>query len=148
MPTIDQRARAAGGLLVSVGADKGQVALAARQPGRCAACCRQPRQALQQSAPGERWLLAELYRHKGQLLLRQRQPEMAEEFYRKALSVAEEQGAKLWELRTAMSLARLQRDRDCRAEARDRLAAVYGWFTEGFDTTDLKEAKALLNELA
>jgi predicted ATPase len=96
---------------------------------------------------GERWLLAELYRHKGQLLLRQGQSEMAEESYRKALSVAEEQGAKLWELRTAMSLARLQRDQDRRAEARNRLATVYGWFTEGFDTTDLKEAKALLDEL-
>jgi predicted ATPase len=97
---------------------------------------------------GERWLLAELYRHKGQLLLRQGQSEMAEESYRKALSVAEEQGAKLWELRAAMSLARLQRYRDRRAEARDRLAAVYGWFTEGFDTSDLKEAEALLDELA
>ena len=97
---------------------------------------------------GERWLLAELYRHKGQLLLRQGQSETAEESYRKALSVAEEQGAKLWELRTAMSLTRLQRYQDRRAEARDRLAAVYGWFTEGFDTTDLKEAKALLDELA
>jgi predicted ATPase len=73
---------------------------------------------------------------------------MAEESYRKALSVAEEQGAKLWELRAAMSLARLQRYRDRRAEARDRLAAVYGWFTEGFDTSDLKEAEALLDELA
>jgi class 3 adenylate cyclase/predicted ATPase len=97
---------------------------------------------------GERWLLAELYRHKGQLLLRQGQSEIAEESYRKALSVAEEQGAKLWELRTAMSLARLQRYQDRRAEARDRLAAVYYWFTEGFETTDLKEAKALLDELA
>jgi class 3 adenylate cyclase/predicted ATPase len=97
---------------------------------------------------GERWLLAELYRHKGQLLLRQGQSETAEESYRKALSVAEEQGAKLWELRTAMSLTRLQRYQERRAEARDRLAAVYGWFTEGFDTTDLKEAKALLDELA
>jgi class 3 adenylate cyclase/predicted ATPase len=97
---------------------------------------------------GERWLLAELYRHKGQLLLRQGQSEIAEESYRKALSVAEEQGAKLWELRTAMSLALLQRYQDRRAEARDRLAAVYYWFTEGFETTDLKEAKALLDELA
>jgi predicted ATPase len=96
---------------------------------------------------GERWLLAELYRHKGQLLLRQGQSEMAEELYRKALSIAEEQGAKLWELRTAMSLARLRCDQGRRAEARDRLAAVYGWFTEGFDTTNLKEAKALLDEL-
>jgi predicted ATPase len=97
---------------------------------------------------GERWLLAELYRHNGQLLLRQGQSEMAEELYRKALSIAEEQGAKLWELRAATSLARLHRDQDRRTEARDRLAPVYGWFTEGFETANLKEAKALLDELA
>jgi predicted ATPase len=64
-----------------------------------------------------------------------------------ALSIAEEQEAKLWELRAAVSLARLRRDQGRRAEARDLLAPVYGWFTEGFDTPDLKEAKALLNEL-
>jgi predicted ATPase len=96
---------------------------------------------------GERWLAAELNRHKGQLLLRQGHPEAAEELYRKALSIAKEQGAKLWELRAAMSLARLRRDQGRCAEARDLLEPVYGWFTEGFDTPDLKEAKALLNEL-
>ena len=90
---------------------------------------------------------AELNRHKGQLLLRQGQSEAAEELYRKALSIAEEQEAKLWELRAAASLARLRRDQGRRAEARDLLAPVYGWFTEGFDTADLKEAKALLDEL-
>jgi predicted ATPase len=97
---------------------------------------------------GERWFVAELYRHKGQLLLRQGHTEAAEELYRKALSIAEEQGAKLWELRATMSLARLRRDQDRRAEARDLLAPVYGWFTEGFDMPDLKQAKALLDELA
>ena len=97
---------------------------------------------------GERWLQAELNRHKGQLLLRQGHPEAAEELYRKALSIAREQEAKLWELRAAVSLARLRRDQGRRAEARDLLAPVYGWFTEGFDTPDLKEAKALLDELA
>ena len=96
---------------------------------------------------GERWFAAELNRHKGQLLLRQGHSEAAEELYRKALSIAEEQGAKLWELRAAVSLARLRRDQGRRAEARDLLAPVYGWFTEGFDTPDLKEAKALLDEL-
>jgi predicted ATPase len=96
---------------------------------------------------GERWFVAELYRHKGQLLLRQGHSEAAEELYRKALSVAEEQAAKLWELRAAASLARLRCDQGRRAEARDLLAPVYGWFTEGFDTFDLKEAKALLDEL-
>jgi class 3 adenylate cyclase/predicted ATPase len=96
---------------------------------------------------GERWLAAELYRHKGQLLLRQGHLWPAEELYRKALSIAEEQGAKLWELRVAVSLARLRRDRGHQSEARDLLAPIYDWFTEGFDTQDLKEAKALLEEL-
>jgi predicted ATPase len=97
---------------------------------------------------GECWLDAELNRHKGQLLLRQGHSEAAEELYRKALGIAQEQGAKLWELRAAESLARLWRDRGKGAEARDLLAPVYGWFTEGFDTADLKDAKALLEELA
>ena len=96
---------------------------------------------------GERWFAAELYRHKGQLLLRQRHSEAAEELYRNALSIAEEQEAKLWELRAAASLARLRRDRGRPGEARDLLAPIYGWFTEGFDTPDLKDAKALLDEL-
>jgi len=72
----------------------------------------------------------------------------AEELYRKALSIAREQEAKLWELRAAVSLARLRRNLHRRAEARDLLAPVYDWFTEGFDTPDLREAKALLDELA
>jgi predicted ATPase len=96
---------------------------------------------------GERWLQAELYWHKGQLLLRQGHAEAAEELYCKALSIAEEQEAKLWELRAAASLARLRRDQGRRAKARELLAPVYGWFTEGFDTPDLKEARALLDEL-
>jgi class 3 adenylate cyclase/predicted ATPase len=96
---------------------------------------------------GERWFAAELNRHKGQLLLRQGRRKAAEELYRKALNIAEEQEAKLWELRAAASLARLRRDQDRSAEARDLLAPVYGWFTEGFDTPDLKEAKALLKSL-
>ena len=95
----------------------------------------------------ERWTEAELYRHKGQLLLRQRNTEAAERFYHKALSIAREQEAKLWELRATVSLARLCHDQGRRAEARDLLAPVYGWFTEGFDTPDLKDAKALLDEL-
>jgi predicted ATPase len=96
---------------------------------------------------GERWFAAELNRHKGQLLLRQGHSEAAEKLYRKALSIAEEQEAKLWELRAAASLARLRRDQGRHTEARDLLAPVYGWFTEGFDTPDLKEAKALLDTL-
>jgi len=96
---------------------------------------------------GERWFEAELHRQKGELLLRQGHAEAAEELYRKALGIAREQEAKLWELRAAVSLARLRGDQGRRGEARDLLAPVYGWFTEGFDTPDLKEAKALLDEL-
>jgi class 3 adenylate cyclase/predicted ATPase len=96
---------------------------------------------------GERWLEAELNRLKGQLLLQQGRSEAAEELYRKALSVAAEQGAKLWELRAILSLARLRRDQGRHRQARDLLAPVYNWFTEGFDTPDLKEAKALLEML-
>jgi len=96
---------------------------------------------------GERWFAAELDRQRGRLLLRQGHPEAAEELYRKALSVAREQEAKLWELRAAASLARLWRDQGRRAAARDLLVPVHGWFTEGFATPDLKEAKALLDEL-
>jgi predicted ATPase len=96
----------------------------------------------------ERWFAAELNRQKGQLLWRRGNPEAAEEFYRTALSIAEEQEAKLWELRAAASLARLWRDQGKRDEARDLLAPVYGWFTEGFDTLDLKEARTLLDELS
>jgi predicted ATPase len=96
---------------------------------------------------GERWFAAELNRHKGQLLLRQRHCEAAEELYQKALGIAREQEAKLWELRAAASLARLRRDQGRPAEARDLLAPVYDWFTEGFDTPDLRDAKALLESL-
>ena len=71
-----------------------------------------------------------------------------EQYFERALTVARAQQAKSWELRTAMSMARLWRDQGKRDEARDLLAPVYGWFTEGFDTLDLKEAKALLEELA
>jgi predicted ATPase len=97
---------------------------------------------------GEQWFAAELNRHKGQLLLRQGHAEAAEELYRKALSIAEEQEAKLWELRAATSLARLRRDQGRHAEARDLLKPAYGWFTEGFNTPDLTASKALLGELA
>jgi class 3 adenylate cyclase/predicted ATPase len=96
---------------------------------------------------GERWLEAELHRQKGVLVLRDGQPGAAEELYRKALTIACEQEAKLWQLRAAVSLARLCRDQGRRTEARELLAPVYGWFTEGFGTPDLKDAKALLDEI-
>jgi predicted ATPase len=96
---------------------------------------------------GERWFAAELNRHKGQLVRRHADAEGAEELYCHALSIAREQEAKLWELRAALSLARLRRDQGRQTEARDLLTPVYGWFTEGFDTPDLREAKILLDEL-
>jgi len=85
---------------------------------------------------------------KGRLLLRQGHSKVAEELYRKALGIAAEQGAKLQQLRAAASLARLRCDQGSRAEARDLLAPVYGWFIEGFDTPHLQDAEALLDALA
>jgi predicted ATPase len=98
----------------------------------------------------ERWFEAELQRLKGEALLAFSPDHLAEAeaCYRQALDVARSQSARLWELRAATSLARLWRDRGKRAEARDLLAPVYDWFTEGFDTADLKGAKALLDRLA
>jgi predicted ATPase len=97
----------------------------------------------------ERWCEAEVHRMAGEIALMSPQPDAAkaEAYFERALVVAREQQAKSWELRTAMSMARLWRDQGKRDEARDLLAPVYGWFTEGFDTLDLKEAKALLDEL-
>ena len=96
---------------------------------------------------GGRWFAAKLHGDKGRLLLGQGDFEAAEELYQRALSVAREQQAKIWELRAAVSLARLRRDQGRRAEARGLLAPVFGWFTEGFDTPDLMEAKLLLEGL-
>jgi predicted ATPase len=74
--------------------------------------------------------------------------EKAEAYFVRALAISREQHAKSWELRAAMSMARLWRDLGKPQQARELLAPVYGWFTEGFDTLDLKEAKALLGKLA
>lgn len=98
-------------------------------------------------ATGEYRFIAELNRHKGELLLRNGEPQAAEALYGKALGIARKQQAKLWELRAAMSLARLWLDQGRRAEARDLLAPVYGWFTEGFATPDLRAATDLLQQI-
>jgi len=97
-----------------------------------------------------RWWEAEVHRLRGVLLLRQTGTPQAEAetWLQRALDVARRQEAKSLELRAAMSLARLWQQQDRNAEARDLLALIYGWFTEGFDTADLQEAKALLDELA
>src|SRR5262249_20752192 len=96
---------------------------------------------------GQRWLAAELNRLKGKLVLRQGQSQAAENLYHEALNNSVEQEGQLWELRAAVSLARLLSDQNRRGEAHDLLAPIYGWFTEGFGTPDLTEAKALLDEL-
>jgi class 3 adenylate cyclase/predicted ATPase len=98
---------------------------------------------------GERLFEAELHRLEGEILESSpiRDDAAALKCFRRAIAAAQEQGAKSWELRAATSLARLWRDQGRRAEARDLLAPVYGWFTEGFDTADLRDAKALLDEL-
>jgi predicted ATPase len=97
-------------------------------------------------ATDERYIEAELHRLRGDLLGAMGDRAAAEQSYHRALAVAERQSAKLFELRAATGLARLWRDQGKRTEARDLLAPVYGWFTEGFDTPVLQEAKALLDE--
>jgi predicted ATPase len=95
----------------------------------------------------ERFFEAELHRTRGELLMRLGESGNARIALEQALAVARGQRARMWELRAAVSLARLFRSQGRRDEARDLLAPVYSWFTGGFDTPDLKEAKALLNEL-
>jgi predicted ATPase len=99
---------------------------------------------------GERHTEAELHRLHGELLLRQAVPDapQAEACFQRALDVARHQQAKSWELRAATSLARLWQRQGKRAEARELLAPIYGWFTEGFDTADLRDAQTLLRALA
>src|SRR5262249_19875725 len=98
---------------------------------------------------GERYYEAELHRLKGELLLQQAAPEVshAETCFQQALAIARRQQAKSLELRAAMSLSRLWHQQGKRDAARALLAPIYGWFTEGFDTADLQEAKALLAAL-
>jgi predicted ATPase len=99
---------------------------------------------------GERWFEAEVHRMAGEIALKSPQADAAkvQAHFERALTVARKQQAKSWELRAAMSMARLWRDQGKPQQARELLAPVYGWFTEGFDTLDLKEAKVLLDELA
>jgi predicted ATPase len=96
----------------------------------------------------ERWYEGELYRLRGEILIANADRRGAELCFARALVIARGQQAKSWELRAAMSLARLWRDQGKQQQARELLAPVYGWFTEGFDTRDLKEAKVLLEQLA
>ena len=95
---------------------------------------------------GERCYEAELHRLQGELLLQQVVPDVAqaEACFQQALAVARRQQARSWELRAAMSLSRLWQQQGKRDDARELLAPIYGWFTEGFDTADLQDARALL----
>jgi len=95
------------------------------------------------------WCEAEFHRTAVEIELMSPAPdaEKAEAHFEHAVAIAREQQAKSWELRAATSMARLWRDQGKRDEAHDLLAPIYGWFTEGFNTLDLKEAKALLDEL-
>ena len=97
---------------------------------------------------GERFYEVESHRIKGELLRMQDDETEAEVSFQKAIEVACRQEAKSWELRAAMSLSRLWQKQGKKEEARQLLADVYNWFTEGFDTRDLKDAKALLEELS
>ena len=107
-------------------------------------------EALTLTRSGEHWADAFLHRMRGEILLKldPLKTEPAEEAFNAAITIAREQKARMFELHAAMSLARLWRDQGKVQQARELLAPVYGWFTEGFDTRDLKEAKALLEELA
>jgi hypothetical protein len=98
--------------------------------------------------PDEKAFLPNLLTYRGELRRRRGNPAMAESDLREAIRLAQSMSAKSWELRATTSLARLLRDTAYREEARARLAGIYDWFTEGFDTADLKDAKALLDELS
>jgi predicted ATPase len=98
----------------------------------------------------EKWCEAEVLRTAGEIALKSPHPDLAkaEAYFERALAVAREQRAKSWELRAATSMARLWRDQGKRQQARDLLAPIYGWFTQGFDTLDLRASKRLLDDLA
>jgi predicted ATPase len=97
---------------------------------------------------GERWYEAELYRLMAEALITRSDLDEAQRWLDRAVHTAQKQGARLWELRAATSMARLWRDQGKGTDARDLLAPIYGSFTEGFDMDDLKKAGALLAELA
>ena len=127
----------------------GMLAEAQRSAGRCEAAAQTLDDALAMvERTSERFYGAELHRLRGLLLAEQGADEDAETHLTRALSIAHEQQARGWSLRAATSLAQLWVEQGRRIEAHDLLTPVYGWFTEGFGTADLKEAKALLDQLA
>jgi predicted ATPase len=100
-----------------------------------------------QVLPDELVFRPETLRLRGELRLKQRQSELAATDFRESIALAQKMSAKAWELRATVSLARLLAVQGRRDEARTMLSEIYSWFTEGFDTADLKDAKALLGEL-
>ncbi len=126
----------------------GELAEGLRSMGRCDEALDVVSDALRQiERSGERHFAAELHRIAGMALLTQEKPVEAESSFRRAREIARTQGARIWELRATRNLAWLLANQGKRDEARVMLADVYGWFTEGFDTADLKDAKALLDQL-
>jgi predicted ATPase len=124
----------------------GSLAAAQERDGTIVDALQSAEQALQVN-PAERAYLPEILRLRGELRFKQGQLGLAEAEFREAIVLARSMGAKAWELRTTMSLARLLAKQGKRDEAHAMLAKIYGWFTEGFDTADLKGARALLDEL-
>jgi predicted ATPase len=127
----------------------GELAEGLRSIGRCDEALNVVSDALHRTeGSGEREFAAELYRIEGTLALTQSRFVDAENSFRRAIGIARTQGARMWELRASRSLADLLAKQGKREEARTTVADVYGWFTEGFDTADLKEAKTLLDKLS
>jgi tetratricopeptide (TPR) repeat protein len=135
------------GAHISIGILTAELSAALGQEGATAEALETVERALRAN-PEELVYQPEILRIRGELRLKQGQGELAETDFRESISLARQMGAKAWELRTTMSLARLLASKGRRDEARTMLAEIYNWFSEGFDTADLKEAKALLQELS
>ena len=151
LTTAIKAVRSAGGATVTMPINLSFLALAYASAGNFDDACHCIGEAVPMiETTNERWFEAEVNRIAGEIALKSPEPDAAkaEAYFDRALAVARAQQAKSWELRASMSLARLWRDQGKPQQARELLAPVYGWFTEGFDTLDLKEAKALLNALA
>jgi predicted ATPase len=134
------------GTRVFISAVSASLAAAQERAGAIADAFETAERALQVN-PEEIYYRPEIFRLRGELRLKQEQSEFAEADFREAFTLARSMEAKAWELRTTMSLARLLKSQGRQDEALAMLAEIYSWFTEGFDTADLKEANALLEEL-
>jgi predicted ATPase len=136
-----------GGTRLGISIFTAYLAAALEQQGAILDALETVEQALQLT-PDEMITRPEIFRLRGELRLKQRRTELAEADFREAITLAQSMGAKAWDLRTTMSLARLLASQGKRDEARTMLVDIYNWFTEGLDTADLKDAKALLDKLS